>query len=75
MKRKYLVAGGMVAVVAVAGLTWQLTTGQANSSSTNTKGADGPGLPIAQVVLFNSGVGYFQREGDVNGECHGQTIA
>ena len=25
-------------------------------------------LPVARVVLFNSGVGYFQREGDVEGE-------
>src|SRR4051794_4569276 len=27
-------------------------------------------LPIAQVVLFNSGVGYFQREGQVDGDAH-----
>jgi hypothetical protein len=26
-------------------------------------------LPINQVVLFNSGVGYFQREGEVNGNA------
>ncbi len=26
-------------------------------------------LPVQQVVLFNSGVGYFQREGDVEGSC------
>jgi len=26
-------------------------------------------LPISQVVLFNSGVGYFQREGQVEGEA------
>jgi hypothetical protein len=26
-------------------------------------------LPIRQVVLFNSGVGYFQREGDVDGNA------
>ncbi len=26
-------------------------------------------LPVAQVVLFNSGVGYFQREGQVDGNC------
>ena len=24
-------------------------------------------MPIRQVVLFNSGVGYFQREGEVDG--------
>jgi hypothetical protein len=26
-------------------------------------------LPVAQVVLFNSGVGYFQREGEVDGDA------
>src|SRR5262249_38696201 len=28
-------------------------------------------LPIAQVVLFSSGVGYFQREGTVEGQARG----
>ncbi len=28
-----------------------------------------PSFPIRQVILFNSGVGYFQREGDVNGKA------
>jgi hypothetical protein len=28
-----------------------------------------PLLPIRQVILFNSGVGYFQREGEVNGKA------
>jgi hypothetical protein len=27
----------------------------------------GPALPVSQVVLFSSGVGYFQREGEVEG--------
>ena len=27
-------------------------------------------LPVAQVVLFNSGVGFFQREGEVEGDTH-----
>ncbi len=26
-------------------------------------------LPVSQVVLFNSGVGYFQREGEIDGNC------
>src|SRR5438309_2584066 len=26
-------------------------------------------LPISQVVLFNSGVGYFQRSGEVEGDA------
>jgi hypothetical protein len=33
--------------------------------------SNGPvSLPISQVVLFNSGVGYFQREGQVEGDAH-----
>ena len=27
----------------------------------------GPSLPVAQVILYSSGVGYFQREGEVEG--------
>src|SRR5689334_4987041 len=29
--------------------------------------APAPELPVSRVVLFSSGVGYFQREGDVEG--------
>jgi hypothetical protein len=29
----------------------------------------GPNLPVTQVVLFSSGVGYFQREGEVEGNA------
>jgi hypothetical protein len=31
--------------------------------------AEAPRLPIAQAVLFSSGVGYFQREGEVEGDA------
>ena len=33
------------------------------------RGASGAGLPIGQIVLFSSGVGYFQREGTVEGNA------
>ena len=44
------------------------------SSSTDNnaplvKAKNGDMLPIRQVVLFNSGVGYFQREGEVDGDA------
>ena len=41
-------------------------------SSTDPGGAPAarpPQLPITQVVLFSSGVGYFQREGEVEGNA------
>jgi hypothetical protein len=31
--------------------------------------AEGPRLPITQAALFSSGVGYFQREGEVDGNA------
>jgi hypothetical protein len=27
-------------------------------------------LPLTKIVLFNAGIGYFQREGDVSGDAH-----
>jgi hypothetical protein len=72
MKRKYLVAGLALALVAGAAVAWQLNGGQADpfdpkNQAKNT--TNGPALPIAQVILFNSGVGYIQREGDVTGDA------
>lgn len=49
--------------VGAIGYTFFTGVGQADTSviAKGPKGADP--LPIRQVVLFNSGVGYFQREG------------
>jgi hypothetical protein len=44
------------------------TSAQDPARPQNGPNKQGPApLPIAQVVLFNSGVGYFQREGQVDG--------
>jgi hypothetical protein len=70
----YLASAGAVALV-VAVIAWLAsTTGAQNPNNGNgagngKKAVEGP-LPIRQVVLFNSGVGYFQREGDVDGNAH-----
>jgi hypothetical protein len=69
MRRSYLAAGGLAAVAAVTFLVVQApfspaenrTAKEANKSPTAAQ------LPIGQVVLFSSGVGYFQREGVVEG--------
>jgi hypothetical protein len=72
MKRKYLVAGMLLVLVTAAAVAWQLNGGQPdpfdpkNQAKNTTNGAS---LPIAQVILFNSGVGYIQREGDVTGDA------
>ena len=37
------------------------------AGATLAQDAASPGLPLRDVVLFSSGVGYFQRQGTVNG--------
>src|SRR3954452_20304983 len=55
--------------LAVALVIWQTASSRAqNLDNGRGKAAEGP-LPIRQVVLFNSGVGYFQREGEVSGDA------
>jgi len=56
-------------VVAVGQVVWRTAPAQQPSAAPLAKAArpaDAP-LPIAQVILFSSGVGYFQREGEVDG--------
>src|SRR5262245_8904533 len=64
----------VVAGLALSYLSWNISRGQATAEGPAKEGkAEGkpvePPLPIKQVVLFNSGVGYFQREGDVEGNA------
>src|SRR5262245_66291494 len=71
MRKAYFI-GGMVAVVAAATL---IVVGPASATARNEEKAKESGksptaslLPIGQVVLFSSGVGYFQREGTIEGD-------
>jgi hypothetical protein len=82
---KKLAAGLLLASLAVGGVVaWRASTAQAENNKAdfakqppdeipvpanngNLKPAQK--LPITQVVLFNSGVGYFHRSGEVEGEA------
>src|SRR4051812_11357315 len=70
MHRKWQFWALIGAVLMVAGLVWQSSFTVAQNVDTGGKAKlESSPLPIRQVVLFNSGVGYFQREGDVNGDA------
>jgi len=68
MQRKYLYAAGIVGVLAGSAALWQFNRGQANDGDPIVGKMATTALPISQVVLFNSGVGYIQREGEVTGD-------
>ena len=60
--------GGLLAVAALVG--WQIrpmTAQQPAQAPEPAVKAPAVQLPVGQVVLFSSGVGYFQREGSVDG--------
>lgn len=42
-------------------------SGQPDGVQPGPNGKAGPALPISHVILFSSGVGYFQREGELDG--------
>ena len=70
MRRKLLAASilGAMAVAGAVALKHSLAAKPALAEPALTKGG-ATQLPIGQVVLFSSGVGYFQREGEVQGNA------
>src|SRR5262245_41976676 len=75
MARKWFLSclggGALLALAVFIFLSPRPSTAQANKAAAQQ---DGPSarltqLPIGQVVLFSSGVGYFQREGIVEGNA------
>src|ERR1041385_8002217 len=75
MRRKYLIAGLSAVVLSAALLLVRPSSGYAGAETERTDATAEAGksptaarLPISQVVLFSSGVGHFQREGQVEGD-------
>ena len=73
MRRTILTASvAAIATLATTALFWKPSSSPAqpaNAALVQPPAAGGPQLPVAQVVLFSSGVGYFQREGAVQGNA------
>lgn len=59
----------LVVPLAAAGLVWFVGGSIGQNAQPAKQGKAEEPLPIRQVVLFNSGVGYFQREGVVKGDA------
>src|SRR5262245_35395317 len=65
--KSMVLCGSVVAFV--AGLLWFASRSGARPAAKEPKEAKVASLPIGQVVLYSSGVGYFQREGSVEGDA------
>ena len=66
-RRTYLFLGLIAAVAIAVVVVWRLTLARPAAGRPRTHA--GKNLPLTQVILFNSGVGYFQREGAVEGNA------
>src|SRR5262245_21552596 len=70
MRRILLVVPILGAAAVAVVLAGRPTNAPADGGKTDTtvKANSSPQLPIAQAVLFSSGVGFFQREGEIEGD-------
>ena len=72
MLRKYLFALLLGGLALGGALVWWIASPNTGSQAQAAKpDSEGPqkSLPLSQVILFNSGVGYFQREGSADGNA------
>jgi hypothetical protein len=72
MRRTCLCLCLIAAVTAAALVAWRTAPGRAQPAGPAApppEKAAAKGLSLAQVILFSSGVGYFQREGTVEGNA------
>src|SRR5262245_55975312 len=68
MKRRTWLFCAVIALCPVLALIgWRVSTAQADKPN-HSATPQSKKLPITQVVLFNTGLGYFQREGEVDGD-------
>jgi len=69
MRRTLLVVPliGVAAVVAALAVRPAILPAEGGKNETTAKAISSPQLPVAQAVLFSSGVGFFQREGEIDG--------
>src|SRR5215468_2878319 len=69
MRRTYFIVPILGVGAIAAALAFRPASSPAETAKTDAaaKAISSPNLPIAQAVLFSSGVGFFQREGEIEG--------
>ncbi|HVS34092.1 MAG TPA: DUF4139 domain-containing protein [Gemmataceae bacterium] len=66
-RRNYLFVGVIAAVLVAVVAVWRYSAAAQPGAQNEPERAPGMSLPLTEVILFNSGVGYFQREGPIEG--------
>ena len=66
-RRSFFFLGVILAVAVAAVALWRYSVAAQPGAGPDADRAPGMSLPLSQVILFNSGVGYFQREGPIDG--------
>src|SRR6059058_4947948 len=69
MRRRFLLGLTLIVPAAVAGLLAFRTPDSVARPAAPNPDTAASKLPVKQVVLFSSGVGYFQRQGEVEGDA------
>src|SRR5207302_1500719 len=72
MRRKYVLGCALALLAGSLAAAWIVRptrTPPLQQIVAKTAAENAPNLPLSQVVLFSSGVGYFQREGEVEGNA------
>ena len=70
MRRTFLLLGTLAALFGASVFVWRTTAAPKAAGAARARDNAAPvSLPLTHVVLFSSGVGYFQREGIVEGDA------
>ncbi len=67
MRRTYLFLGLIGACAVASAVVWRAALRSEAPRAGNQAPVASASLPLTQVILFNNGIGYFQREGEVEG--------
>ena len=69
MRRTYLFLGLIGACAVASVVVWRTGLGRSQPARAGQQPAASAALPLNQVILFNNGIGYFQREGEIDGSA------